>query len=150
MKDKLSEVVSYVQGKAGQAADSVTAFVAREDTQAAVQWTKQTASTVADEAVELGRRAARSEMAKDAATGAAVGAVLAVPIPVIGPAIGAVVGASVGIARNLSPEGSKAATAGAPGADLHKMLSDLDDLRQKGIITDAEFDTQKKRILNRS
>lgn len=150
MKGKLSGVVSYVRGKTGQAAESVNAFVAHEDTKAAVQWTKQAASTMASEAIDLGKRASRSEMAKDAATGAAVGAAIAVPIPLIGPAIGAVVGAGFGIAKNLKSDGSKGSTTSSPTVDIHKALSDLEDLRQKGIITSEEFEVQKKQILRRT
>jgi putative oligomerization/nucleic acid binding protein len=34
-----------------------------------------------------------------------------------------------------------------PQEDVYTQLTKLDDLRKKGIITDAEFDTQKKKIL---
>ena len=150
MKGKFSGMVAYVQGKAGQASQSVTAFVESDDAKAAVKWTKQAASTVASEAVDLGKRASRSEMAKDAATGAAVGAVIAVPIPIVGPVFGAIVGAGLGVAKNLTSDGSKSSEASAPSVDLHKALTDLEDLRQKGIITSEEFEAQKKQILRRN
>jgi hypothetical protein len=108
----------------------------------------------ADEAVELGRRAAKSEMGKDAATGAAIGAAVAVPIPIIGPIFGAVVGAGAGIAMGLksghSKESSRQGMPNQPNLsniDFHKQLIDLDDLRQKGILTQEEFDVEKKKIL---
>lgn len=36
------------------------------------------------------------------------------------------------------------------GVDLYSELTKLDDLRKKGIITDAEFDTEKKKLLKKS
>ena len=38
----------------------------------------------------------------------------------------------------------------AQRADLYQELLKLDDLRQKGILTDAEFDAQKKKLLERN
>ncbi len=150
MKGKFSGMMAYVQGKAGQAAQSVNAFVESDDAKAAVKWTKQAASTVASEAADLSKRASKSEMAKDAATGAAVGAAIAVPIPLIGPIVGAAIGAGFGIAKNLKSDSPKSSGASTPGVDLHKALTDLDDLRQKGIITSEEFEAQKKQILKRN
>ena len=150
MKGKFSGMLAYVQDKAGQAAQSVNAFVESDDTKAAVKWTKQAASTVASEAVDLGKRASKSEMAKDAATGAAVGAAIAVPIPFIGPIVGAAIGAGFGIAKNFKSDASKSSGASAPSVDIHKALTDLEDLRQKGIITGEEFEVQKKQILRRN
>ncbi len=150
MKGKFSGMMAYVQGKAGQATQSVNAFVESDDAKAAVKWTKQAASTVASEAADLGKRASKSEMAKDAATGAAVGAVIAVPIPIVGPIFGAIVGAGLGVAKNLTSDSQKSSGVSVPSVDLHKALTDLDDLRQKGIITSEEFEAQKKQILKRS
>lgn len=149
MKGKFSGMLAYVQGKAGQAAQSVNEFVESDDAKAAVKWTKQAASTVASEAVELGKRASKSEMAKDAATGAAVGAAIAVPIPIVGPVFGAIVGAGFGVAKNMTSGGSKSSGPSAPTVDLHKALTDLEDLRQKGILSSEEFEAKKKQILRR-
>lgn len=150
MNEKLEGVKTYVKAKAEQAVSSVNAFVERDETRAAVAWTKEAINTIADEAMELGKRAARSDIAKDAATGAGIGAVAAIPIPLIGPAIGAVVGAGVGIAVNL--KSGKGTTHGntppqiTSDIDIHKRLIDLDDLRQKGILTQEEFEIQKKKV----
>lgn len=153
MNEKLEGIKTYVKAKAGQATSSVNAFVARDETKAAVAWTKEAINALADEAKELGKRAAHSDMAKDAATGAGIGALVAVPIPLIGPAIGAVVGAGVGIAVNLksgkATTHSNASTQIASDIDIHKRLIDLDDLRQKGILTQKEFEVQKKKVLKR-
>lgn len=138
------------------AASSVGAFLEREDTKAAVAWTKGAIGTAADESVELGRRAIRSEMAKDAATGAAIGAVVAVPVPIIGPAVGAVVGAGLGVYKNIISGDSKNANSTertSPSKDIkidiHKQLTELDDLRQKGILSQEEFEIEKNRVLRR-
>lgn len=134
--------------------NSVSAFIEHDDTKAAVAWTKETIGTAADEAVELGKRAAQSEMAKDAATGAAIGAAVAVPIPIIGPLFGAVVGAGFGVfknfksgdSRNVSTTSEKGSTV-TTKVDIHKQLIDIDDLRQKGILSQEEFEKEKKKIL---
>lgn len=151
MNEKFEGVKTYVKTKAEQVTSSVNTFVERDETKAAVAWTKEAIHTIADEAKELGKRAAHSDMAKDAATGAGIGALVAVPIPLIGPAFGAVVGAVVGIAVNLkSGKGathSNRSTQIASDIDIHKRLIDLDDLRQKGILTQKEFEVQKKKVL---
>lgn len=54
MNEKLEGVKAYVKGKAGQAVSSVNAFVERDETKAAVAWTKEAINTIADEAIELG------------------------------------------------------------------------------------------------
>lgn len=63
----------------------------------------------------------------------------------------AVVGAGVGIAVNLkSGKGTAHSNARpqiASDIDIHKRLIDLDDLRQKGILTQKEFEIQKKKVL---
>jgi hypothetical protein len=153
---KFEGMKAFVQEKATQAAHSVSEFAEREDTKAAVAWTKATINTATDEAVELGRRAAKSEMGKDAATGAGIGAVVAVPIPIIGPIFGAIAGGLAGVAINLAKDGPKKTAppesktpTEMPNIDLHKRLTDLDDLRQKGILSQEEFDIEKKKILNR-
>lgn len=156
MNSKLESLKTFFKDKTEQATRSVNEFVENEDTKAAVAWTKAAVGHAADEAVELGKRAANSEMGKDAATGAAIGAVVAVPIPIIGPIFGAIVGAGAGVAMNLKSGGSKqsdvpvkANTTGTPEASIHKRLIDLDDLRQKGILSQEEFDIEKRKILGK-
>jgi hypothetical protein len=135
---------------------TVNTFVESEDTKAAVARTKSVVNAAADEAVEMGKRVANSEMGKDAATGAAIGAVVAIPIPVIGPIFGAIVGAGAGVVMNLKSGDSKKSTSSdgktaqpTPDIDMHKRLIDLDDLRQKGILSQEEFDAEKRKVLSR-
>ena len=132
------------------------AFVDHEDTKAVVAWTKDAVNTATDEAAALGKRVVNSELGKDAATGAAIGAVVAVPIPLIGPIFGAVVGAGAGMALGLRSGTSRKSDGidnktvqSPPDIDIHKKLIDLDDLRQKGILSQDEFDLEKQKILNR-
>lgn len=156
MKEKFAGVKAYVQDKVEQTTNSVNAFVESQDTKAAVQWTKDAIITAKDEAVELGKRVKDSEMGKDAVTGAAIGAVVAVPIPIIGPIFGALVGAGAGMAFGLRSgtskkqvEPDKKIASNQPDADIHKRLIDLDDLRQKGILSQEEFDVEKNKVLGR-
>ena len=140
--------VNAVAGVATRVGDlNGDGVVDSEDARIATQWAKEKASAIGDEASKLGKAAVRSDLAKDAASGAAVGAVVAVPIPVIGPAFGAVVGAGLGIYKNVTKGGSASASAQALPADIHAELLKLDDLRQKGVLSEEEFEIQKKKIL---
>ena len=140
--------VNAVAGVATRVGDlNGDGVVDAEDARIATQWAKEKASAIGDEASKLGKAAVRSDLAKDAASGAAVGAVVAVPIPVIGPAFGAVVGAGLGIYKNVTKGGSASASAQALPADIHAELLKLDDLRQKGVLSEEEFEIQKKKIL---
>ncbi len=161
MATKFENFKAFVSNKASQAAHTMNEFVESEDTKAAVARTKSAVSAAADGAIELGKRAKNSEMGKDALTGAAIGAAVAVPIPIIGPLFGAVVGAGAGMVmgrkggdspRPIAQE--RQVTLSAPTAppqeiDIHKILIDLDDLRQKGILTQEEFDIEKRKVLGR-
>jgi hypothetical protein len=106
----------------------------------------------------------RSDLAKDAAKGAVVGAANAVPLPIVGPAISAVVGAGIGVYANLtrtSPTIQKSAdgltpqhsqtdqvASTSPVKDVYAELLKLDDLLKRGILTQAEFDSQKAKVLD--
>ena len=140
--------VNAVAGVATRVGDlNGDGVVDAEDARIATQWAKEKASAIGDEASKLGKAAVRSDLAKDAASGAAVGAVVAVPIPVIGPAFGAVVGAGLGMYKNVTKGGSASASAHALPMDIHSELLKLDDLRQKGVLSEEEFEIQKKKIL---
>ncbi|MDF1551896.1 MAG: SHOCT domain-containing protein [Deferrisomatales bacterium] len=124
--------------------------VDEEDARIAAEWAKKTAASVGDEAGKLGKMAMQSDLAKDAATGAGIGAVVAIPVPVIGPMAGAAIGAGIGVYKNLTKPNQP--TPGmiertTPPRDGYAALLKLDELRQKNIISEAEFEEQKKRIL---
>lgn len=122
-----------------------------EDARLAAEWAKKKAASVGDEASKLGKAAMQSDLAKDAATGAGIGAVVAIPVPIIGPLAGAAIGAGLGIYKNLTKPDKQPPIiidkSSAP-KDIHAELVKLDDLRQKNIISEAEFAEQKKKILD--
>lgn len=154
MLDKLKKIGA----KAKDAATSATTFVSdlngdgkvdAEDMRIAAEWAKKKAVAMGEEATRIGKDALRSDLAKDAAAGAAVGAIVAVPVPVVGPLAGAVLGAGVGVYKNITKKGNTTphddcAKAGDVYADLLK----LNELRQKKVISDIEFEAEKMRLLN--
>jgi hypothetical protein len=158
MFDKLKSLA----GKVGDAVSSTTVLIGdlngdgkvdEEDARIAAEWAKKTANSIGDEAVRLGKEAIRSDLAKDAAAGAAIGAVVAIPVPVIGPMAGAAIGAGLGVYRIFTktsqPAPIKNYIPPVP-KDFYAELLKLDELRLKKIISDAEFEVQKKKILGTS
>lgn len=150
-------IFGSVKDAAQKTSQAISDVLEHENTKAALEWTKNAASTAADEAVRLGKEVARSDLAKDAAAGAAVGAVVAVPVPLIGPAAGAVVGAGIGVFKNLTKPTSSESGKSVPTLvensapkDIYDELLKLEELRQKGILTDFEFKNQKEKILNKN
>jgi hypothetical protein len=161
MKNKL-------RAMAGRLSDKAAALVQEhkpneQELGAAKAWVKKAATVSAEAAVRLGKEAMKSDIAQDAAKGAAVGSVVAMPVPLIGPALGAVVGAGIGVYANLTRDNQKGSqsiqsapfdqaaiidVAAAPPKDVYAELLKLDDLLKKGILTQAEFDQQKTKILN--
>jgi hypothetical protein len=132
-------------------ATSVGDLVTGKEAQVAAEWIKKTAFTVGDEAVRVGTGVIQSDLVQDAGKGALVGAVVAVPLPIIGPAIGASIGASVGVYKNLTkPE--QLLNVLPPSlenqTDFYQEMLNLDELKQKGIISEDEFTMLKKRFLD--
>ncbi len=172
MKRKLFDMASELGSKAGvalsSAATKANAFVQEhrpdeEQRDHAMAWVKKAATDTAVEATRMGKEVMSSDLVKDAAKGAAAGAVLAVPVPFVGPAVGAMVGASFGVYTNLTRPPSSAgkpanelvqtqshvapAAPVAPVKDVYAELLKLDDLLKKGILTPAEFEAQKAKVL---
>jgi hypothetical protein len=157
MQDKLKSIA----GKAKDALSSTVVLVGdlngdgkvnEQDARIAAEWTKKTATSIVDEVGRLGKEAMRSDLAKDAASGAAIGAVVAIPIPLIGPMAGAAIGAGLGVYKNFTKPSQPTSTVidRAVMKDVHAELLKLDDLRQKNIISEVEFEIQKKKILDTS
>lgn len=161
MLDKAKKLAARARALTERAGSAVTAKaidladlnkdgkVDSEDGRIAVERTKEFVSDAADKAASLGNSAMKNDMAKDAATGAAIVAAIAVPVPLIGPVTGAAIGAAVGVAKNLTTKRStttSSATDKMP-PDVHGEILKLDDLRQRGLLTDAEFEKQKQSIL---
>lgn len=158
MLDKLKKLAKKAKNAASSTAVVVGDLngdgkVDQEDMDIAAAWARKAASSVGDEAVKLGKNALQSDMVKDAAAGAVVGAVVAIPLPLAGPPIGAALGATLGVYKNLTHRSSAAPQSkGQPGSirDPYAELLKLDDLRKKGIVSDAEFEVQKKKLLAES
>ena len=121
--------------------------VDEEDARIAAEWAKKQAVSLGNEAARLGKEAARSNLAKDAATGAVVGAAIAIPVPVIGPVFGAAIGAIIGAYRSLTGKTTASGATQAQSQDSHGELLKLQDLREKGVLTEDEFQREKKRVL---
>lgn len=133
-----------------------------QDIEQAKLWAKKTAAATAEEAARLGREVRESPLGQVAAKGAAAGTVTSLPVPIIGPALSAVVGASAGVYAHLTrPKTTEApvltpAPAAyepvvevmAPSSDIYARLVRLDELLKKGILTQDEFETQKKKVLD--
>lgn len=172
MKNRFLDMTRRLGSNASNAVSAATTQVSRlvhecaPDAQGMAQareLVKEAASGTAARAVRLGRDALGSDFAKDAAKGAAIGAVVSVPVPLVGPVVGAIFGAGIGAFANLTrskPPVQQALAAIAPPQeaasaiemiaspkDLYARLLELDDLRQKGILTQQEFDAQKTRVL---
>ena len=152
MRKILDRMSTSVKEATERTTQAISSGLEHENTQAAMDWARKSANAATYEAVRLGKQVVRSDMAKDAATGAAIGAVIAAPLPVIGPVAGAVLGAGMGLYKNFSkPEGRRFEIAPpehkGQKADVYDQLLKLDDLRQKGIITNAEFEVKKKGLL---
>ena len=150
MLDKLKNFV----GKAKDVVSSTAVMVGdlngdgkvdEEDARIAAEWAKKTASSIGKEAGRLGKEAMHSDLARDVGPCAALGAAVAIPIPIIGPMAGAAVGAGVGVYKNLTKKNQPPP---AVPRDFYTELSRLDELRQKNIISEVEFEAQKKKILD--
>jgi Short C-terminal domain len=73
------------------------------------------------------------------------------PFPIIGSAIGASIGASVGVYKNLTkPEQSLNVLPPCleNQTDFYQEMLNLDELKQRGIISEDEFAMLKKRFLD--
>ena len=168
MKDRLSQM-AFKAGQAASAAARKTADYVQthkpteQDLVQAKAMALKAGRAVADETMALGKEVAQSKTFKDAAKGAGVGAVAAIPIPIIGPAVGAVIGAGAGIylgSRNhpqaqpqaLPPSPPQAVlidVEAAPPKDLYAELLKLGELREKGLLTNEEFEVQKQKLLQK-
>jgi hypothetical protein len=156
MKEKLKNIAGKVKDAISSAIVLVGDLngdgkVDHDDAKTAAEWAKKHVSALVDETEKIGKKAMRSEMVKDAAAGAIVGAAIAIPLPVIGPLTGAAIGAGLGVYKNITNKESgthQAKELNGVSKDVHSELLKFDDLRQKGIITDAEFETHKNKLLN--
>jgi len=151
LKGIFGKAKDAVSSAATQAADlNGDGKVDTQDAKIAAEWAKDKASAVGDEASRLGKNVMQSDLGRDVAAGAAIGAAVAIPLPVVGPVAGAVVGAGLGVYKNIigkHPSSGSPKQSSLPPKDFHTSLLQLEELRQKGILTDAEFEVEKKKIL---
>jgi TPR repeat protein len=153
MRKKLKQFGEAAQKGVGAAAVLVGDLngdgkVDAQDAQIAAEWAKRQAIGLGSEAARLGKAALRSDLAKDSATGAAIGAAIAIPVPLIGPAAGAAIGATIGAYRNLSGNKGLSNMDVAKPSDIHADLLKLQDLREKGILSEEEFQREKIKLLD--
>ena len=121
--------------------------VDEEDARIASEWAKKQTVALGNEAARIGKEVARSDLGKDVTKGAVVGAAIAIPIPVIGPVAGAAIGATFGAYRNLIGKSISSGSTPTKSQDPHAELLKFQDLREKGILSEEEFQREKKRIL---
>lgn len=156
MKDKLVELArkakASTEAAATRAGELVQAHSPSPDELAEMKARAiEAGRAVGQGAMELGRELAESKVVKDGAKGAAVGAVVAVPLPIVGPVIGAVVGAGVGVYLGQKGGGQPSSPElQGPPVDLTEELRKLDAARKEGLLTDAEFEAQKRKLLRRT
>lgn len=169
MNDFLSKAKNTASGLMATAATKVSDSAKgikpeASDIRRAADFLVDAASKTGAEVGRLGQDALKSDMAKDAAAGAAIGAVIAVPVPIIGPIAGAVVGAGLGVYKNITHGNRSVEDSGvlmqsepktitndigtAPAEDKFEKLTKLHDLMVKGVLTEEEFASEKKKLLD--
>lgn len=153
MKEKLQKMAEVTKDTLSRSAHLLGDLngdgkVDEEDAKIAAAWAKKTVLTATNEVSKLGKEAMKSDMVKDAAAGAVVGAAIAIPVPVIGPLAGGAIGAGLGVYKNIiKKESPQQKVQIESPVDVHAELLKFDELRQKRIITEEEFDAHKKQLL---
>lgn len=127
-----------------------------EDFRIAAEKAKHAASIAGGHAREFGKRLSENELAQDSAKAAAVGAAVAVPVPLIGPVAGAAMGGALGAYKHLISKSEREGAASKPilgtpensaTKDIHGELLKLGDLRDKGLLSDEEFNSLKLKLI---
>lgn len=155
IKRKAAKLSKSVVSMAGQTATLVGDLngdgkVDAQDAKIARDHAAQALSVATNEAGKLATSVARAPLTKDVATYAAAGAVIAIPLPFIGSAIGAAAGAALGLWRNMTRHETLAVPApdASPASkDPIAELERLHGLKEKGIITEDEFLSEKRKLL---
>lgn len=122
--------------------------VDEEDAKIARNYAASVMEAGAEEAGKLASAVARSPLVQDVASHAAIGAAIAIPVPVVGPALGGAVGAGIGMFQNLKrKEPGPLPAPIPPDSDPITELERLSELRDKGILTEEEFQREKRKLL---
>ena len=152
MKDKFTEIAHKVQTTATSVAKQTQDFVQAHATEENVERAKAMAPQAGNAAVEFSKEITQTKIFQDAAKGAAVGALVTVPIPLIGPVAGGIFGGAAGVIMGLKGGSKEEAVRLPPQVtkDLHDQLIKLNSLRQQNLLTDTEFQEQKKKLLKRA
>lgn len=153
MGEKIEKLSTAAKSTKGRITEAAAKVANHPKTEAAATWAKDAVTDAASDVADHARKVSKGQVARGAATGAVVGAAIAVPIPVIGPVFGSIVGAGIGALIGLkrsfvNPSQSDVGSPAQP-FDFHKEMTELDDLRQKGILTQEEFEAQKKKLLRK-
>jgi hypothetical protein len=122
-------------------------IVDEKDAQIAKESAVKAATQVGEQVSRFGKIALSSDLAKDVVAFGALGAIIAVPVPFIGPVFGGAVGAGLGVFKNLSRKPGQAPIQMQASQDVYSEILKFEDLRQKGIISDIEFEAQKKKLM---
>lgn len=160
MAKKLDDVTADIKATANKAVDDAAAFIARDDTQATIRTAKEKVGAAYDDAAEVINRANKIGLGKDVLPFALIGAALAIPIPIVGPILGGIIGGAIGAWRGSNRaepadpnliDATPTAVRNKPAAKHQDVVAELirfGELRDKGLITQAEFDAQKARLLD--
>lgn len=165
MKEKLLSIARSAGEAAASAASKTSDYIVthkptEQDVDRAKGLARKAGAAISQETLSLGKELVRSKTFKDAAKGAGVGAVVAVPVPLIGPAVGAVLGAAAGVVLGRGSQPQPAVlqndqrttvveVVAEAHKDLYEELTKLDELRQKGILTEEEFSSEKQKLLDK-
>jgi Ca2+-binding EF-hand superfamily protein len=98
---------------------------------------------------EILKEASKSKLAKDVAASAAIGAGVGIPLPIVGPAAGAAVGAGIGVIKKTGAPTYSSQPTQNTSKDFHEEMLKLVDLKEKGAITEEEFEELKKKLLKK-
>jgi hypothetical protein len=155
MKEKLVNVARRARESGAAAAQRTSEFVkehapSREQVDKAKQVAVETGQVVGDSALEAGKEVVRSKTFRNATIGAVIGAVVAMPVPFVGPLIGSILGAAIGALLGGKAGENSGPRVPAPPTDLYEELRKLDAAKREGLLTEAEFEKQKRKLLARS
>jgi hypothetical protein len=167
MKDKLSKFTISAKSSVKNAADTITESAKtiavsaldqdgdgdfdQDDIKILTEKSIKAGKVVADKSFDILKDAVKSTLAKDVAAGAAVGAAVAIPVPVIGPVAGSVIGAGLGAYKNITGKGTPnhpTQSSQETHKDTYSEILKLGDLKEKGLITEEEFEKQKQQLLD--
>ena len=118
-----------------------------EDARIAAERAGKVATDCGKEAARISKEAIKTDLGKNTAAGAAVGAAVGTAVPFIGTAVGGIIGAGVGAYKGLTTP--RAQSPVQPASSFHEELLLLGELKQRGVLTEDEFQERKSALLLR-